>query len=215
MIYLIVTLRKDRRERCARIALEGNLVWTRGRRSRSNGRGSIIHEPASTTTAGDHAPIHQEGPPVTPETSPPDPAVILDLLEAFRRSKVMFAAVSLGIFDTLEDGPEIGGRAGRDARRCTRTRSTRLLDAAIGLKLLERRGDAYENTPAASAYLCKRSPSRLTGLHQLFRTPRCGSSGPTSRTRCGRGRTAGSRRSAGTARSSPASSAPRTTSASS
>ena len=50
-------------------------------------------------------PIPQEGPPVTPETSPPDPAVILDLLEAFRRSKVMFAAVSLGIFDTLEDGP--------------------------------------------------------------------------------------------------------------
>ena len=40
-----------------------------------------------------------------PTGSQPDPSVILDLLEAFRRSKTMFAAVSLGIFDTLEDGP--------------------------------------------------------------------------------------------------------------
>ena len=35
-----------------------------------------------------------------------DPGVVLDLLESFRRSKTMFAAVSLGIFDTLEAGPE-------------------------------------------------------------------------------------------------------------
>ena len=31
----------------------------------------------------------------------PDPAPILDLLEAFRRSKTMFAALSLGVFDAL------------------------------------------------------------------------------------------------------------------
>jgi hypothetical protein len=38
----------------------------------------------------------------------PDPAVVLDLIEAFRRSKVMFAAVSLGVFDALTDGPQTG-----------------------------------------------------------------------------------------------------------
>jgi acetylserotonin N-methyltransferase len=32
-------------------------------------------------------------------------AVVLDLIEAFRRSKTMFAAVSLGVFDRLERGP--------------------------------------------------------------------------------------------------------------
>ena len=35
-----------------------------------------------------------------------DPGVVLDLLESFRRSKTMFAAVSLGIFDALEAGPK-------------------------------------------------------------------------------------------------------------
>ena len=82
-------------------------------------------------------PIHQEGPPVTPETSPPDPAVILDLLEAFRRSKVMFAAVSLGIFDTLEDRPRSAAELA-EALSLHPDALTRLLDSAIGLKLLER-----------------------------------------------------------------------------
>ncbi len=99
---------------------------------------------------------------MTPENAPPDPAVILDLLEAFRRSKVMFAAVSLGIFDTLEDGPRSSAELS-EALALHPDALTRLLDAAIGLKLLDRRGDKYENTPAASAFLCKRSPSRLTG----------------------------------------------------
>ena len=39
----------------------------------------------------------------------------------------------------------------------------RLLDACVGLQLLERAGGLYKNTAAASAYLCKQSPSRLTG----------------------------------------------------
>ena len=115
--------------------------------------------PGATPTS---APTHPEAPPVTPETSPPDPAVVLDLLEAFRRSKVMFAAVSLGIFDALEDGPRPAAELA-EALSLHPDALARLLDAAVGLKLLERRGDAYANTPAASAYLCKRSPSRLTG----------------------------------------------------
>ena len=37
----------------------------------------------------------------------PDPAIILDLIDAFRRSKTMFAALSLGVFDTLAaNGPQ-------------------------------------------------------------------------------------------------------------
>jgi acetylserotonin N-methyltransferase len=94
--------------------------------------------------------------------SQPDPSVVLDLLESFRRSKTMFAAVSLGIFDTLEAGPKsLAGLA--ETLHLNPDALERLLDACIGLQLLERQADAYQNTPVASMYLCKRSPSRLTG----------------------------------------------------
>lgn len=99
---------------------------------------------------------------MTPESSSPDPAVVLDLLESFRRSKVMFAAVSLGIFDALDERP----RSSADLAAALNLHPdalARLLDAAVALRLIERRGDAYANTPAASAYLCKSSPARMTG----------------------------------------------------
>ena len=105
---------------------------------------------------------HQRGEPVTPETSPPDPGVILDLLEAFRRSKTMFAAVSLGIFDTLERARSRLAELAEDARtppRRARAPARRLRR----LQLSNAGATPNENTPAASAYLCKRSPSRLTG----------------------------------------------------
>jgi acetylserotonin N-methyltransferase len=99
---------------------------------------------------------------MTPETGRPDPSVVLDLLEAFRRSKTMFAAVSLGIFDALEPGPaSLASLA--EALQLNPDALERLLDACVGLQLLERRGDAYENTAITSSYLCRQSPSRLTG----------------------------------------------------
>jgi acetylserotonin O-methyltransferase len=92
----------------------------------------------------------------------PDPSVVLDLLEAFRRSKVMFAGIALGVFDALHDGPQsadaLAARLGTD-----RDALGRLLDACVGLRLLARSADGYANTPAASAYLCRDSPTRLTG----------------------------------------------------
>lgn len=92
----------------------------------------------------------------------PDPSVVLDLLEAFRRSKTMFAAVELGVFDAVVDGQrslaqlaeELGANA--DALE-------RLLDACVGLGLLTKVERSYANTSAAAAYLCKNSPNRLTG----------------------------------------------------
>ena len=46
------------------------------------------------------------------DLTPPDPSVVLDLIEAFRRSKVLFAAVALGVFDALATGPERRRHAG-------------------------------------------------------------------------------------------------------
>src|SRR5262245_34928255 len=96
------------------------------------------------------------------DLTPPDPGIVLDLLQAFRCSKAMFTAVSLGVFDALANGPKtlqaLAGelKANQDALE-------RLVDACVGLELLDRDGSSYMNAPAASAYLCKDSPGRLTG----------------------------------------------------
>ncbi|GAC1449529.1 MAG: class I SAM-dependent methyltransferase [Isosphaeraceae bacterium] len=91
-----------------------------------------------------------------------DPGVVLDLIESFRRSKTMFAAVSLGIFDALSSGPrgttELAKQLGANPEALGR-----LLDACVGLRLLDRKGDQYQNTPPASAFLTSTSPQRLTG----------------------------------------------------
>jgi acetylserotonin N-methyltransferase len=99
---------------------------------------------------------------MTDETQVPDPGVILDLIESFRRSKTMFAAVSLGVFDALSSGPR--GRAELASTLDADPEALgRLLDACVGLRLLDRHADGYENTPAATTYLTKTSPRRLTG----------------------------------------------------
>jgi acetylserotonin N-methyltransferase len=77
-----------------------------------------------------------------------DPAPILDLIEPFRRSKTMFTAVRLGIFD----GNRPQGAA-----------MDRLLDACIGLGLLEKHGNEYGNTPMADEYLRRSSPRSFSG----------------------------------------------------
>jgi acetylserotonin N-methyltransferase len=98
---------------------------------------------------------------MVPHEAKADPSVVLDLLEAFRYSKTMFAAVSLGVFDALKPGP-------MSLARLTKTLDVnidaleRLLDACVGLELLSRQGGDYQNTPAATTYLCKDSASRLT-----------------------------------------------------
>jgi len=91
-----------------------------------------------------------------------DPAAILDLLVAFRKSKAMFAAVSLGVFDALEAGPKAAPRLAAELTAHPDALA-RLLDACVGLGLLARDGERYATTPAASAFLTAASPRRLTG----------------------------------------------------
>jgi acetylserotonin O-methyltransferase len=77
------------------------------------------------------------------------PNTIVELIEAFRRSKTMFAAVALGIFD--------------GARPADCKELPRLLDACFALGLLEKRAGEYINTPEADRYLRSESPDSLTG----------------------------------------------------
>lgn len=101
----------------------------------------------------------------------PDATPVLDLLETFRRSKVMFAGVDLGLFDALRSGPQtapaLASRLSLHADSLAQ-----LLDACVCLQLVTKRtpdagGDPlYANTPTATAYLTTDSPRRLTGYIQ-------------------------------------------------
>jgi acetylserotonin N-methyltransferase len=89
----------------------------------------------------------------------PDPAPVVDLIEAFRRSKTMFTAVSLGVFDRTPAtasylAAAIGAHAGALAG---------LLDGCAALGFLRKDDAVYTNTPVADAYLTKSSPTTLRG----------------------------------------------------
>jgi len=94
--------------------------------------------------------------------TPADPSKVLELLEAFRRSKVMFAGVSLGVFDALSSGAATAGELA-DRIGCHHDALTRLLEALVGIELLMSEADRFSNTPAATQYLTSDSPSRMTG----------------------------------------------------
>ena len=93
----------------------------------------------------------------TPEIQP-----VLDLIEAFRRSKTMFAAVKLGIFDHLHQNPsstdQVARRLGAPADPCQR-----FLDALVSLKLLNKEGDLYSNEAASDHLLRRDSQHTMTG----------------------------------------------------
>ena len=92
----------------------------------------------------------------------PEPAPVVDLIEAFRRSKATFAAVSLGVFDLLEQGPN-------DLQTLARSLEVnadaleRLLDSCVSLGFLKNAQARYSNLPVASSYLVRSSPNTLAG----------------------------------------------------
>ena len=94
--------------------------------------------------------------------SSPDPTPVIDLIEAFRRSKTMFAAVKLGVFDRLERGPADAATLATELDAQTEPLE-RLLDACAGLGLLGRQDGRYANKPVAAEYLCRSSEHALTG----------------------------------------------------
>ena len=97
----------------------------------------------------------------------PDPSPIIDLMYAFRSSKVMFTAVRLGVFDRLQCGPAGAGELAAELK-ANRDALERLLDACVGLGLLEKKSDdLYANSAVAGAYLCRSAPGTLAGYVQF------------------------------------------------
>ncbi len=91
-----------------------------------------------------------------------EPTLVLDLIEAFRRSKTMFTAVSLGVFDRLAVQPSAAAELATSLD-CNADALARLLDGCVGLGLLARDGAQYTNTPISSRYLISSSPDTLAG----------------------------------------------------
>jgi acetylserotonin N-methyltransferase len=91
-----------------------------------------------------------------------DPSIVVDLLQGYRRSKVMFAGVRLGVFDAVSAGPLSAAQLA-DRLACRPDALARLLNALVGVGLLRRDGDSYANTPVAATYLTSTSPMRMTG----------------------------------------------------
>ena len=93
---------------------------------------------------------------------PSDAALILDLVEAFRRSKTMFTAVRLGIFDSLAETPQtadvLAAKLALDPAALLR-----LLSGCVSLGLLENPAGIYRNTAAAAQFLTSGSPDTLAG----------------------------------------------------
>jgi acetylserotonin O-methyltransferase len=92
----------------------------------------------------------------------PNPAPVLTLIDAFRSSKAMFVAVSLGLFDSLEREPGSAERLAAEFQAQGEPLE-RLLDACVGLKLLSKQDGVYKNLPVASTYLCRGTPNTLVG----------------------------------------------------
>ncbi len=92
----------------------------------------------------------------------PNPQPVLDLIEAFRHSKTMFAAVSMGVFDALHEGPasaaELAARLSANADAMGR-----LLDGCAALGLVRKHDGVYENDSVAESYLYTGSEHSLHG----------------------------------------------------
>lgn len=74
----------------------------------------------------------------------------------------MFAAVSLGVFDRLHDGPASAADLARELGLHADALE-RLLDGCAALGLLQKENSGYTNRAVAEQYLCSGSPDTLSG----------------------------------------------------
>jgi len=88
------------------------------------------------------------------------PEPIFQVANGFMAAKYLFVANEVGIFEKLAEGPatldDLALRTGLP-RRTIRI----LTDAMVGLGLVLRQGDHYQNGPAADTFLTGRSPTDL------------------------------------------------------
>ena len=98
-----------------------------------------------------------------------NPAPIIDLIDAFRKSKVLFVTMSFGLFDRLHGATASCTKLAEELE-ADFDALERLLDACVGLEVLARNNGEYTNTPIADVYLWRESPQTLSGYIRYSET---------------------------------------------
>jgi hypothetical protein len=101
------------------------------------------------------------------------PDAILQLGFGFWASKTLLRAVEIGLFTELAKAPldektlaqrlELHSRSARD-----------FLDTLVALRMLNRRGQQYENTPETDLYLDRNKPAYIGGILEMCNSTRSG-----------------------------------------
>lgn len=144
----------------------------------ANGRGVLSNTPTLATRGDGKLKVRRymteataEKEPDTTEETEPSPDQIMQVGSGFWPSKVLLAAVDLGLFTHLADG---GLRASEIERKLDlHPRATRdFLDALLSLGFLEREGvendPLYRNTPETGAFLNEADPRYIGGALDIF-----------------------------------------------
>lgn len=101
----------------------------------------------------------------------PNPSPILNLLNAFRSSQALFAAVDLGVFEVLAKtesvltlGQLCEGVASRRGHAISEDGLKRLCCTCVALSLLNSPAEeSYTLTPLSATYLLANAPTSLVG----------------------------------------------------
>ncbi len=97
---------------------------------------------------------------------PPSPEAIMQIGLGFWASKTLHSAVEIGLFTELAKGPMTAGEIRE--RFGLHPRSDRdFLDALVALRMLDREGDLYSNTPDTDAFLDRAKPTYIGGMLEM------------------------------------------------
>ncbi|WP_016919076.1 methyltransferase [Methylocystis parvus] len=96
----------------------------------------------------------------------PSPEHLLRIGMSFWNAKALLSAVEFGVFDALAETP--ADLRTLRAKLGLHERSARdFFDALVALKLLEREGGVYRNTPETDFFLVRSKPSYVGGLLEM------------------------------------------------
>ncbi|GLY98756.1 methyltransferase [Actinoplanes sp. NBRC 103695] len=100
---------------------------------------------------------------MTSETGETGLDSLLSVAMGFMTARVLLAAVQLGVFTRLGDGPRDRARLAAETGLHPRCAAD-FLDTLVSLGLLRRDGDTYRNGPDADLYLDREKPTYVGGL---------------------------------------------------
>lgn len=120
---------------------------------------TVVQAPAGDTAASGRVTTPQD----QDALLPPFPARLLQLIEGFRASKVLFKAWELEVFDSLnQEAPQTAkALAAMTLTKVPESYMKQLLDACVALGLLDKTGGGYSNSACARRHLCSESTYSL------------------------------------------------------